>query len=110
MSEAIETPAAIREFVDSTNAGDGARFVAAFTEDAYLNDWGREFHGHAGVASWNRTDNIGKRTHFQLHSVTPGAGPGEFDADITVRGDGFNGRGVMAFTVDGDRITRLVIS
>jgi SnoaL-like protein len=110
MSEAIEAPAAIREFVAATNAGDSARFVAAFTEDAYLNDWGREFHGHAGVASWDRTDNIGKRSRFELHGVTPGRQPGEYDADITVRGDGFNGRGVMAFTVDGDRVARLVIS
>ncbi|HTJ39611.1 MAG TPA: nuclear transport factor 2 family protein [Dactylosporangium sp.] len=110
MSDTIEVPAAIQEFVSATNAGDSARFVAAFTEDAYLNDWGREFHGHAGVASWDRTDNIGKRTHFQLHGVTPGAGPGEFDADITVRGDGFNGRSTLAFTVEGDRVARLVIS
>jgi hypothetical protein len=27
-----------------------------------------------------------------------------------VAGDGYNGRGTMAFTLDGDRINRLVIS
>jgi hypothetical protein len=27
-----------------------------------------------------------------------------------VVGDGYNGRGTMAFTLDGDRISRLVIS
>jgi hypothetical protein len=110
MAERTETPLAIREFVEATNAGDSERFVAAFTRDAYLNDWGREFHGHRGVASWDRTDNIGKNSRFQLHSVTPGGSPGEFRADISVTGDGYNGRGTMAFTLDGDRISRLVIS
>lgn len=39
-------PAAIQNFVEATNRADSDAFVAAFTEDAYLNDWGREFHGH----------------------------------------------------------------
>ena len=39
-------PVAIQNFIQVTNHGDSDAFVAAFTEDAYLNDWGREFHGH----------------------------------------------------------------
>lgn len=109
MAEHIVTPAPIREFIEATNAGDSARFVAAFTRDAYLNDWGREFHGHRGVASWDRTDNIGKNSRFELHSVTRGGSPGQFRADISVSGDGYNGRGMMAFTIDGDLISRVVI-
>ena len=109
MAEHIMTPAPIREFIEATNAGDSARFVAAFTQDAYLNDGGREFHGHRGVATWDRTDNIGKKSRFQLHSVRAGGAPGEFRADISVSGDGYNGRGVMAFTIDGDLISRVII-
>ena len=48
-------PAAIQNFIEATNRGDSDAFVAAFTQDAYLNDWGREFHGHQGVRAWNRT-------------------------------------------------------
>jgi hypothetical protein len=109
MAEHTDTPTPIREFIEATNAGDSERFVAAFTQDAYLNDWGREFHGHRGVATWDRTDNIGKKSRFQLHSVRAGGSPGEFRADITVTGDGYNGRGTMAFTLNGDLISRLVI-
>jgi hypothetical protein len=36
--------------IDSTNRGDSEAFIASFTDDAYLVDWGREFHGHDGVA------------------------------------------------------------
>jgi hypothetical protein len=52
-------PAAIADFIEATNRGDSDAFVAAFTQDAYLTDWGRDFHGHDGVRAWNRTDNIG---------------------------------------------------
>ena len=62
------------------------------------------------MASWDQTDNIGKNSRCELHSVTTGTAPGDFLADISVAGDGYNGRGTMAFTLDGDRISRLVIS
>jgi hypothetical protein len=71
-------PAAIQNFIEATNRGDSGAFVAAFTEDAYLNDWGREFLGHEGVRAWNRTDNIGVRSHFELVSAEPGTTPGSY--------------------------------
>jgi hypothetical protein len=106
----VNLPAAVQAFVDATNAGDDAAFVAAFTPDAVLDDWGRTFTGHDGIARWNVTDNIGKRSHFEPVSAEPGAGPGEWVVVLTVTGDGYNGTGPMTFTLDGDRIARLVIS
>ena len=70
-----QVPAAVQDFIEATNRGDSAAFVAAFTEDAYLNDWGREFHGHDGVRSWNRTDNIGVRSHFEFVRAEPAGTP-----------------------------------
>ena len=70
-------PAAIQNFIEATNRGDSDAFVAAFTEDAYLNDWGREFHGHDGVRTWNRTENIGVRSHLELVSAEPGTHAGQ---------------------------------
>ena len=64
-------PAAIADFIEATNRGDSDAFVATFTQDAYLNDGGREFHGHDGVRAWNRTDNIGVRSHFDLGRAEP---------------------------------------
>ncbi|MFF9164187.1 nuclear transport factor 2 family protein [Streptomyces longwoodensis] len=54
-----EVPAASRAFIDATNRADSDAFVDAFTDDAHLYDYGREFSGHDGVRDWNRTDNIG---------------------------------------------------
>ncbi len=106
----IEVPEAIRGFVERTNAGDSDGFVAAFTEDAYLNDWGREFHGHDGVRSWDRTDNIGVQSHFELRSIEPGPTPDSFTVILAVSGNGYNGTGPMRFELRGKRIASLRIS
>ena len=50
-------------------------FAAAFTDDADLNDWGREFHGRDGVRAWDRTDNIGVQAHFDAASGSSPARP-----------------------------------
>jgi len=109
MSE-LQLPDPIREFVEATNAGDTDRFVAAFTEDAYLNDWGREFQGHDGVRNWDRTDNIGKQSHFEVIEVAQGDGPDAWIITVDVTGNGFNGRSPLAFTIRDGRIAALRIS
>ena len=38
----MDTPAAVQRMIEATNAADRKAFVASFTEDAYLEDWGRE--------------------------------------------------------------------
>lgn len=112
MSESLseDVPAAIRAFVDATNAGDSEAFVAAFTEDAFLSDSGREFVGHEGVAAWDQSDNIGQRTHFDLLGVKPGIGDQQLIATVLISGDGFTGTSDLEFTVRGHRVTRLVIA
>lgn len=105
-----DLPAPIQALIDATNAGDSDAFVAAFTDDGYLNDWGREFHGPDGIRSWDSTDNIGKRSRFELVGFEPGEADGEYVVTLTVSGDGFNGTGPMTFTVAGDKVSRMVIT
>lgn len=109
--EPVEMPASIAQFFDATNGGDSEAFVASFTDDAYLNDWGREFHGHDGAASWNRTDNIGKQAHFEVHGTRAGDGAGEYVVTVTVSGNGYNGPGEFTFRLGDDgRIASFVIA
>lgn len=102
-------PEPIQRFIDTTNEGDSAAFVDTFTDDAYLNDWGREFHGRAGVRSWDSTDNIGVKSHFELVEAREGS-PGTWIVTLTVTGDGFNGTGPMEFQLRDGRIASLRIS
>ena len=110
MSQAPELPPAIRDFVEGTNAGDSERFVSAFAADAYLNDWGREFRGRDGVASWDRTENIGCQARFTVHGLVPGERRGTYRLRLTVGGNGYNGPGDFEIDLGDDGlIARLVI-
>jgi hypothetical protein len=62
------------------------------------------------VRTWNRTDNIGVRSHFEFVSVEPGTAPGSYNVTLTVTGEGFNGTGPMNFELRGGRIASLRIS
>jgi hypothetical protein len=103
-------PAPITDFIEATNRADSDAFVAAFTQDAYLSDGDREFHGHDGVRSWNRTDNIGVRSHFELVSAEPGAAPDSYVVTLAVTSDRFNGTGPLNFELRDGRIASLRIS
>ncbi|MCW8060452.1 hypothetical protein [Agrobacterium tumefaciens] len=52
-------PPALQAAVDAINAGDEEAFVAAFSPDGLINDWGRILKGYEGVRSWARSDAIG---------------------------------------------------
>lgn len=103
-------PTSIQEFVDATNAGDTERFVGVFTEDADLDDWGRTFHGHDGIRSWNDTDNIGTQSHFDVVSVVEGEEPQTYVVTLAVSGNGYNGTGPMIFTLRDDLIADVKIT
>jgi ketosteroid isomerase-like protein len=103
-------PPAIAAFVTATNAADTDAFLAAFGDDATLNDWGREFSGHDGIARWNQTDNIGKQAHFEVGGIREEEADALYIVTLTVSGNGYNGTGDMSFRLRGGLITEVLIS
>ncbi|AEH86681.1 nuclear transport factor 2 family protein [Mesorhizobium opportunistum] len=101
-------PEPIRRFVEATNAGDTDAFLDTFADDAFLSDWGRDFHGRGQIARWNQSDNIGVKSNLRIVRIA--AAEGTYRVRIAVKGKGFNGEGDMTFTLDGDRIASLVIA
>ena len=100
--------APIARMIAATNAGDTEAFLDCFTTDAYLEDWGRGFDGREGIASWNQTDNIGKKSHFEAVGVE-GTDTHQV-VTIAVSGGGYNGTGPIEFEVRDDLISRLIIA
>jgi hypothetical protein len=93
--------------VEATNTADSEAFVDAFTDDAYLEDWGRDFAGRDGVAAWNDSDNIGRQAHFEIQDLrSEGSG---FVVTLEVTGGGFNGVSDFYFEVEGDRVRTMII-
>ena len=103
-----ETPAAVQRMIDATNAGDHDAFVAAFTPDAVLIDWGKVFEGRDGVAAWDESDNIGRSSHFEVAAVE--ADGDDWVVTLDVTGGGFNGTSDFRFTLAGDLIARMEIA
>jgi ketosteroid isomerase-like protein len=106
----VETPRAIRSFIDSTNEEDTEAFLAVFADDATLDDWGRVFQGPDGVSSWNLTDNIGKHSRFDVVEVAAGRVPEEYVVTVDVSGEGYTGLGTMTFRLEGDLVKSLRIT
>ena len=104
----MTTPEPIRRFVEATNEGDTEAFLGTFTDDAFLSDWGRDFHGREQIARWNQSDNIGAQSNLRIVRSVPAGDT--WRVRIAVKGNGFNGEGDMTFTLDGDRISRLEIA
>jgi hypothetical protein len=100
-------PKPIQAFIDASNRGDAAAVIACFTPTAVLDDWGRSFVGHAGIADWDRADNTGVQS--QLAAINVETVDTTVIVTVNVRGNGFNGRGHMHFKITGDRISRLDI-
>jgi ketosteroid isomerase-like protein len=101
-------PAAIADFFDATNEGDRDRFLAAFSSDAVLDDWGRTFEGRQGIGRWNDTENMGANSRFEVTGATEKNGV--VLVSVVVTGDGYNGGGTVAFTLEGDLIGRVDIT
>ncbi|KRC64463.1 hypothetical protein ASE12_06570 [Aeromicrobium sp. Root236] len=101
-------PQAVADFFAATNTNDRDRFLAAFADDAVLDDWGHVYAGKDAIAGWNETDNMGVSSHIDVLDVNQR--DGSYVVSIQVTGDGYNGGGSMTFTLDGDRISRVVIA
>ncbi|GAA2223885.1 nuclear transport factor 2 family protein [Herbiconiux moechotypicola] len=104
----MNLPPAIRDFVEATNDGDRDRFLAAFTADAVLDDWGRGYTGYDGIAAWNDSDNMGVDSRIEVTSVEEKNGVVLVGVQVT--GHGYNGGGTMAFTLADGLISRLDIT
>ncbi|CAA9437636.1 MAG: hypothetical protein AVDCRST_MAG03-3729 [uncultured Rubrobacteraceae bacterium] len=98
----------IRAMIEATNRGDRDALLAAFADDATLTDFGRTFTGKAEIARWNDNENIGVQSRFSVTSVDRSGG--SVSVGVMVAGNGHNGGGSFVFDLDGDHISRMLIT
>ena len=104
---AAELPPPVRAAIEAANAADIAGFLAAFTPDGVVDDWGREFQGATEITSWSDGEFIGVgvtlevlRAHTERKDTT---------VKVQVGGNGFNGPSTFTFQAEGDRVARMTI-
>jgi hypothetical protein len=104
---ATELDPAIQGALDAANDGDLAGFLAAFTEDGVVDDWGREFRGAERIRGWSDVEFIGKRVSLAVDGVEQR--DGETVVSAQVGGNGFNGPSHFGFRVEGGLVSRMTI-
>ncbi len=100
-------PAPVQAMVDAINDADTEAFVAAFTADGFVSDWGTVKSGPAGVRSWAGSDAIGAGAKMTVLSA-------ETDGDTSRirfgwRSSVFNGESDGIFVVSGDKLASFTI-
>jgi hypothetical protein len=100
-------PAAVQAVIDAANRGDTETFLACFTPDGVVDDWGREFRGAPAIAGWSEKEFIGVQVALEVSGVQTSGD----DVTVTaqVGGNGFNGPSHFTFRLDHDAVSRMTI-
>jgi ketosteroid isomerase-like protein len=102
-----DLPNPVAAALEAANANDTAAFLACFTPDGIVDDWGREFRGPEEIRAWSDREFIGVHVSLDVTGVEQGEGATTVTA--TVGGEGFNGPSHFTFHVKGHRVTRMMI-
>lgn len=100
-------PQPVAALIDAANAHDTEAFLACFTEDGVVDDWGREFRGGAGIREWSDAEFIGVAVTLAMNAVAQLGDETVVAADVG--GDGFNGPSHFSFRLAGDLVSRMTI-
>ena len=98
-------------YVRATNNHDPAAFIACFSENAVVNDAGREFRGKDAIKAWSDHEIMAAQVTLEVQDVTEQGG----EVTITTKVDGnFDRTGLPDpliihhhITAQGDKIAQL---
>ncbi len=69
MTNKIEVPKVITDFISAVNSHDGEAFINAFANDALVNDVARNFWGKGSIKNWGDKEIIGDKVTFETDDV-----------------------------------------
>jgi hypothetical protein len=106
-------PRPITEYIEASNTFDGDRLIAAFADDALVNDARREFWGTDAIKRWSDREVIGDKVTIDVKKVKEHYGDFVVDAVVDEEFDKTNPPYIVIlthyFTVSDDKIVSLII-
>lgn len=103
----VTLPEPIALFVAAVNRQDHATFLASFTDDGFVDDWGTTYAGRPAITQWSNREFLGAKG-----TLTPESASQTGDA-ITLIGDWrssfANGRSSFRFDMVGNKIASMTI-
>ena len=100
-------PKPVARLLDAANGHDTDAFLASFTEDGVVDDWGREFEGADAIQGWSDREFIGVGVVLTVTGVATAGDETTISAEVG--GEGYNGPSHFTFTVRGDLVSRMTI-
>jgi len=111
MTQSLPKP--ITEYIEASNTFDGERLIAAFADDALVNDARREFWGVDAIKRWSAKEIIGDKVTMEVKRVKEHYGDFVVDAVVDGNFDKSKLPDVIVlthyFTVRDDKIVSLII-
>jgi hypothetical protein len=106
-------PKPIAEYIEASNTFDGDRLIAAFADDALVNDARRELWGTDAIKRWSDTEVIGDKVTMDVKKVKEHYGDYVVDAIVDEEFVETNPPYIVVlthyFTVSDDKIVSLII-
>jgi hypothetical protein len=102
-------PRAVSDYFAATNAHDVAAMSAAFSADATVRDEGRDHHGSSAIVTWMKE--AIEKYDYQVEPLESSRAGKRTSVLVSIRGN-FPGSPInlqYAFTIEGDKITRVEI-
>jgi hypothetical protein len=104
---APELPHPVARLLDAANNHDTDAFLASFTADGIVDDWGREFAGATSIRGWSDREFIGVGVILTVTGVGTTGDVTTVSADVG--GNGYNGPSHFTFTVHDGLVARMTI-
>ena len=104
----LSIPRPVTMLLDAANSHDTDAFLASFTEDGVVDDWGREFVGVASIRGWSDREFIGINVTLSVIKTATTA-DGRLRVSAEVGGNGYTGPSSFTFTSRGPLVSRMTI-
>jgi hypothetical protein len=104
---AESAPEPVARLLQAANDHDTDGFLASFTEDGVVDDWGREFAGAEAIRGWSDAEFIGVEVTLTVTDITTQSD--ETTVKAQVGGRGFNGPSTFTFAVRDEHVARMTI-
>ena len=102
-----ELPPPVSRLLDAANAHDTDAFLAAFTDDGVVDDWGREFSGADAIRGWSDSEFIGVGVRLSVTEID--VTDDETTILAQVGGSGYTGPSHFAFVSCDGLVSRMTI-
>ncbi|MGW0004499.1 nuclear transport factor 2 family protein [Nocardia grenadensis] len=109
MADELTIPSPVDTLIDVVNRHEADRFLDLFTEDGFVDDWGRTFTGRDAIAAWSEREFIGSDGTLTPRQVTVDDGNGEVTVIGDWRSNHANGLSRFTFGTRGDHIASMTI-